>query len=330
MNNKEFRKMVIYGCILTCAMSAAGLFVHPLAALLCACTGTGLTGIFAFYTKKRYDCLQELNTYLSRVLSGDYDLRLSENEEGELSLLRNNLYKVTVVLCTQNEKLGEDKVYLANSLADISHQLKTPLTSMMMMADLLAEEEDSSRRQQFIKIMETQLEKMNWLIQNLLKLSKLDAETVELKDIPVSAREVLSRSVNPFLVQMDLKGLHLKDEMADFQFRGDPGWSCEAFENIIKNCLEHMEEGGTLRLYTKQTTLYDSVFIQDDGCGILPEDLPHIFERFYHGKNASEGSVGIGLALAKTIVEKQRGQILVESREGVGTVFEIRFYKSIV
>lgn len=330
MINKEIKNMTIVSAGLTAAATAAGLFVSPLTAVFTAVLGTLLLGTFVVYTKIRYQRLEKLNQYLSMVLSGEYDMELMENEEGEISLLQNNLYKVTVLLKTQNEKLEADKKYLADALADISHQLKTPLTSMMMMTDLLQIEKDEKKREQFIRITEIQLEKMNWLIQTLLKLSKLDAGTAGVKDVPVSAKEVLEDSVKPFLAQMDVREITLLEAVEDFTFRGDKNWSTEAFANIIKNCIEHMEAGGTLRLSTEKTTLYDAVMIEDDGCGIEEEDLPHIFERFYHGKNASKESVGIGLALAKTIFEKERGEITVSSESGVGTVFKVKFYKSII
>lgn len=331
MNNKEFKRMMVIGAaIVLTGTSALWIFGSlKLAALWFACSML-LTGAFIYYTKKRYAHIERLNNYLSAVLSGNYDLDIASNQEGELSILQNNIYKTTVLLKSQNERLCTDKVYLAEALADISHQLKTPLTSMMVMNDLLENEITEAKHKQFIDIQKQQLDKMNWLIQNLLKLSKLDAGTVEIRDDTLSVENVIEDSIRPFLIQMELKEIGLKKQIGTMTFRGDRNWTLEALQNIIKNCIEHMQPGGTLEISTRETTLYVSIQISDDGCGIAENDLPYIFERFYHGKDASTESVGIGLALAKSIIERERGKIFVTSTVGVGTTFEVRFYKAIV
>lgn len=330
MTDKSMKKIVIYGALVTLLFSAVCLFIEPWCALPCLLLGGFVTVIFLYYTKKRIDKLSELNNYLSLVCSGNFDLDIADNTEGELSILKNNLYKVIILLRSQNEQLKKDKTYLADSLADISHQLKTPLTSMMVMTDLLKQDDNPDKQTEFINIMESQLDKMKWLITNLLKLSKLDAGTAEFKKESFSVKAVLEQSIKPFLVTLDLKGITFTDNVEDFIIKGDDNWTAEAFENIIKNCIEHTDKDGELTISTQITTLYDSVTIQDNGSGITAKDLPHIFERFYHGKNASGDSVGIGLALAKTVFEKENGQISVQSYENEGTTFEIRFYKSII
>lgn len=171
---------------------------------------------------------------------------------------------------------------------------------------------------------------MKWLITNLLKLSKLDAGTVDFKYEEFSVKNSLEQSIKPFLLAMDLKGISYVDCAEDFTVNGDSKWTAEAFENIIKNCIEHTDNGGELVISTENTNLYDSVIIRDNGCGIAKEDLPHIFERFYHGKNSSSDSVGIGLALSKAVFERENGKITVTSEIGKGSQFEIKFYKAIV
>ena len=331
MNNKAYKHLLVTGLVVTLAGTVVlGYIFSVVAAIIwCMCSGI-LTTLFVYNTKKRYRDIQALNDYLSQVLSGNYDLAIASNEEGELSILKNNIYKTTVLLKGQNEQLRTDKIYLAEALADISHQLKTPLTSMMVMNDLLEGEIEDAKHKQFIDIQKQQLDKMNWLIQNLLKLSKLDAGTVEVRNDTISVETVIEDSLRPFLIQMELKEIRLEKHVGEMTFRGDRNWTSEALQNIIKNCLEHMQPGGELCIAANETTLYTAIIIKDDGCGIEEIDLPHIFERFYHGKDASTESVGIGLALAKSIIEKQRGKILVTSTVGVGTTFEIRFYKAIV
>ena len=323
--------MLAAGIVLTVlAAAVAGRIAGMAAALICAGLGLVLLVLAGVYTRRRYQRLYELNNYLALVCSGRYDLDICSNTEGELSILSNNLYKVITLLRTQNDLLAQDKVRLADSLADISHQLKTPLTSMMMMTDLLREETDPEKQTEFIEVMETQLGRMRWLILNLLKLSKLDAGTIELKCEKKSLISTLQEAMQPFLVMMELREITLLDQTEDFSYKGDQHWTAEAIGNIIKNCIEHMEKGGRLTLRTARTHIYDALYITDDGCGIAPKDLPHIFERFYQGSSPSGESVGIGLALSKAILEKERASIRAESTEGKGTTFEIRFYKALV
>ena len=286
--------------------------------------------IFAVVTKRRYKNLNDLNDYLSLVCKGIYDMNIDDNTEGELSILKNNLYKVITLLQSQNEYLKNDKLYLADSIADISHQLKTPLTSMMVMCELLENEESPDKRQEFVAVINNQLSKMKWLITNILKISKLDADATEFKREEVSISKVLDDSLKPFVLTAELKNIVIQNGANDFVFNGDESWTVEAVSNIVKNCLEHTNDGGKIIIASGSTNLYNKLTISDNGCGIAEEDLPHIFERFYHGKNSSKDSVGIGLALAKTVFEKENASVSVESKQGRGSVFEIRFYKSIV
>lgn len=330
MKSSESKKTVFVSIAITAVLFVVCMRINMTAGFICLGLGLVLIGLYVISIHKRDKKLMELNNYLSLVCSGKYDLKISENMEGELSILSNNLFKVITILNSQNEMLKKDKVRLADSMADISHQLKTPLTSMTMMTDLLSEELESKKQKEMIGVVESQLEKMRWLILNLLKISKLDAGTAEVKREKTSIKKVLEESMKPFYVTIDLKDITYEQNVEDFYFNGDMAWTIEAVSNIIKNSLEHMTKGGKLTVTGKNTTIYDSIFIKDDGCGIEKEDLPHIFERFYHGKNSSPESVGIGLALAKTILEKEKGDILVESESGVGTTFEIRFYKALV
>lgn len=349
MINKGMKRILLLSFIVTGVMALAGLIISgPAAGGIILLASAGISVVFLVYTGRRYKDLEEMNTYLSSVLAGRYDLRPAVNEEGELSLLRNNIYKATLRLQSQNDLLRAEKVYLADMMADISHQLKTPLTSLMMMNDLLEKETSPEKRADFIEIERRQTERMSWLIQTLLKLSRLDAGTVELKQELTSVSALVKESIEPFLIQMDICGLGLADMTdgtgcrcdenerpgADGQeqicLMADRTWTVEALRNIIKNCIEHMERGGRLKIQAEENNLYVAVHISDTGCGIRPEDLPHIFERFYRGKGSSPESAGIGLALAKTIIEKQRGRILADSVPGQGSHFEIRFYKAVV
>lgn len=330
MINKDAKITALLGIGITAILSIICFIINVWAGAFCLVLGIALTGVYFYNIKKRNDKINELNNYLSLMCSGNFDLDIMDNSEGEMSILKNNLYKIMTLLKTQNEQLNTDKLYLADSLADISHQLKTPLTSMMVMSDLLKDEKNEDKRNEFLSIIEVQLDKMKWLITNLLKISKLDAGTTEFKHEKFNISPVLEKSLKPFYVTCDIREIEIDNEINDFEFVGDDSWTGEAIENIIKNCIEHTENNGKLRFFSDRTNVYNSLFIQDNGCGISKEDLPHIFERFYHGKNSSSESVGIGLALAKTVLEKEKGDIIVNSELGKGSIFELRFYKTIV
>ncbi|MCR4590556.1 MAG: HAMP domain-containing histidine kinase [Lachnospiraceae bacterium] len=322
---------MILGSALTIVMAISGfIFAGKTAGIMLLISGAVLLAVFFYYTKKRYRRIEELNDYLVKILSGDSAPDIQDQEEGELSILADNIYKAASTLKFQNEILSEDRKQLAQAIADISHQLKTPLTSMMVMNDLLSAEEDREKRREFLKTQSAQLERMNWLIQTLLKLSKLDAGTIELKHERVSAKELLSEVLKPFEIQFELRGISYKQDTADITFNCDKNWTVEALQNIVKNCIEHMDDGGELKITADDTNLFSRIMIEDTGCGIAEADLPHIFERFYKGKNAGKDSVGIGLALTKAIIEDQHGEISVKSTEGVGSAFEIKLYKTIV
>ncbi len=331
MYNKDLRNTILLGAGITLVGAIICAFLNLWCAGIALTAGVGSLLVYIRYTKKRYRDIERLNDYLMRVCMGRYDLEVQDNAEGELSILKNNLYKMMLLLRSQNETLQKDKVCLSESLADISHQLKTPLSAMTVMTDLLKNETDAENRAKFTGIIENQTEKMNWLVVTLLKISKLDAGTITLEKNTVQIQSVIQRALEPFRITADLRNILLDTSaVSDFAFTGDESWSAEAIGNIVKNCLEHMQDGGRLTISTQHTGIYDMLCIADDGCGIAETELPHIFERFYHGEHASADSVGIGLALSKTIFDRERADITAESTVGVGTTFYIRFYKAIV
>ncbi|MBQ3852943.1 MAG: HAMP domain-containing histidine kinase [Lachnospiraceae bacterium] len=331
LKNREFKRMMIAAACLTVAASVCAFILSGwIACIITFLLGAAFMAMYYFFTGKRYADIAELDSYLVKVLAGAEVPDITDQQEGELSILRNNIYKVTTTLYYQKELLAGDKKALSDAIADISHQLKTPLTSMMVMNDLLGSEDDPEKRAEFLKTQSGQLDRMNWLVQTLLKLSKIDAGTIVMKPEEVLAKPLISEIIKPFEVQMDIKNIECGISTGDFVIKCDRNWTVEAVQNIVKNCIEHMEEGGRLDITCEETNLFTQIVIKDTGCGIAEEDIPHIFERFYKGKNAGKDSVGIGLALAKTIMEGQHGDILVSSKEGEGTEFRVRFYKTIV
>ncbi|MGM0901635.1 MAG: ATP-binding protein [Bacillota bacterium] len=305
------------------SMLAAGI-VLGVSILLIACT--------LIFTKWRYREIEKLSGYLQQISSGDFYLDVRDNFEGELSILKSQIYKVTKMLSEQGAVLHEDKAKLTNAISDISHQLKTPLTSMMVMADLLRDKNlDDQKRAEFTRNLQIQLERMEWLVSSLLKLSKIDAGTIAFKKEKVMVKELVRTAVEPLLVPMDIKMQSLDirgDDTASFL--GDFNWTAEALINIIKNCVEHTAEEGEISIQFSENALFSEITISDNGKGIAKEDLPYIFKRFYKGKNASDDSVGIGLAMAHSIITSQQGDIEVQSQPSVGTKFQIKFYKQVI
>ena len=286
--------------------------------------------LFLRFNAKKDREINKITKCLEEINKRNYKIDIEEMSEDELSILKNELYKVTIKLKEDAQNSKQAKKDLKDTLADISHQLKTPQTSLMVMVDLLKNEKNIDKQKEFISIIEIQISKIKWLVENLLKLSKLDAGTIKFKKEKIDVLSVITKSLSPFLVQMEMKNISLETTINDFSFTGDLNWTSEAVENIIKNCIEHTADNGKLNIETGVTNIFSYIKIRDNGCGIKKKDLPHIFERFYQGENSSKESVGIGLALAKTIVENQGGSIEVTSEENVGTEFIIKFNKMVV
>ena len=272
-----------------------------------------------------------LSAYLHQIEAGDYALDVHDNGEGSFSILKNDLYKVTVRLREQAELLQKDKTTLSNLIADISHQVKTPLTSMGVLADLLAEDPPEENRRAFVERLRAQLGRIQWLVTALLKLARLDAGTAAFKSEQVDVRRLIERALEPLQIPLEIKNQRLEVHGDDgASFTGDLNWSAEALTNVVKNCVEHTPEGGTIEIRYGANALYAEIIVSDDGNGIASRDLPNIFNRFYRGTNAGENSVGIGLALAKAIFNAQGGDISVRSQRGMGTSFEIRIFRGVV
>lgn len=332
LKNKEVKIML---GIMTVISVGTGYLVFPYSQMAAGISLAGcflLMLVFLVFTKYRYQNIHKLSTYLHQIQAGEFTLDLRDNEEGELSYLKNEIYKVTVKLTEQAELLKRDKTYLADAISDISHQLKTPLTSMMMMADLLNDENlPPERREEFTSNIHRQLERIEWLVSALLKMSKLDAGTVVLKKETVRVKDLIKQSIAHLLIPMELleQELSIRGE-EEVTYIGDFSWSAEAFANIVKNCMEHTPRKGQIQIQFSENSIFTIIQIQDNGDGISKEDLPHIFKRFYKGKNAAKDSVGIGLAMARQIIVQQGGKIDVDSKEGEGTCFTIKFYKRVL
>lgn len=278
------------------------------------------------YVRRQYREVDTLSQYLAQVVQGDYSLDIRDNAEGDMSILKNEIYKVTVMLREQAAALRQEKISMADALSDISHQLKTPLTSMFVMTDLLCRDLPEEKRIEFTGKLHNQLERLQWLVSSLLKLSRLDAGTVQFKKDTVTAARLLEAVCDPLLVPMELKEQSLQVDCPDAEVVCDFNWTVEAMVNILKNCAEHTPRGGEIKISCGENPLYTEIAIQDSGPGIDPIDRPYIFQRFYKGRNAGDDSVGIGLAMAKSIITAQQGSIDVHS-SAAGSRFLVRFFK---
>ena len=330
--NPEIRRALILYAGVTAAVTALGLFFGVGGGLFGLGVCLLFSGLYFYSTYLRYKKISRLSREITAVLHGQETLALSSFEEGELSILQSEIAKMTVRLREQAEKLREDKVFLADSIADISHQIKTPLTSINLVASMLSDSKlDYPRRLALMKELEQLLGRIDWLINALLKMSRLDAGMANLQQETVYLQELLKKASEPFLIPMELRNQQLLiQDPGQQQYCGDMAWSVEAVSNILKNCVEHTPEGGEIRIETTENPLFTQIIIADNGPGIDEGDLPHLFERFYRGKNASDTSVGIGLALARMIITGQNGTIKAENSRGGGAKFIGRFYKSTV
>ena len=335
-NFKTTRGKAALGVYLAIALAgcAVGFLCFGLWGLVFALALSLLFGLLALVVDNlRNRRIAQLTLEIDAILHGDSQGLLMETGEGELAILRSEIYKMTVRLREQAEALTRDRRYLADSMADISHQLRTPLTSLNLMVPLLARPNlEAKRRAELVQDMSRQLQRIDWLVSAMLMISKIDAGTVTFRREPVSIARVIDQAKDPLSISMELKGqtFTLQTQRGDEQFMGDLSWTVEAVGNILKNAMEHTPAGGEITVSVSENALYTQIVVRDNGPGIDPEDLPHLFERFYRGKDAAGDSVGIGLALAQMIITRQNGTIKAENARDGGCQFTIRFYKGII
>jgi signal transduction histidine kinase len=301
-----------------------GVFTAILCGLFCMA--------FFVFTRKRYRDIAFLGEQIDIVLHGKDGFDPNMFNEGELSILQSEIHKMTVRLKEQSDMLKKEKVYLSDSIADIAHQLKTPLTSINMIVSFLGHSDlEPQRRLELVGELKSLLARIDWLITTLLKISKIDTGTAIFQKAPVSVPILLQKAAEPFLIPLELRNIELRvngDDAA--QFTGDLRWTSEAIGNILKNCMEHCENGGLIEIDYTPNPLFTEIIIKDNGSGIDADDLPHIFERFYQGKDAKDSSFGVGLALARMILSLQNATIKAANRTDGGACFTIRFYHQVV
>ena len=326
--NKEIRRFAVIFLIITGAAAAAGFSVSRESGLLILITAAAFGTAFFIFTRIRYRKLAELADQIDLVLHDDDGICIAELDEGELSILQNEIAKMTTRLNEQNAALRQEKVNLADSQADIAHQLRTPLTSANLVLSLLKNEDDPVRRKILIRENEELFAQMDRLITSLLKLSRLDAGIIEFQNEPVNVKELMDMALRPLLIPMDLHDITLRTELPDRMIIDcDAGWLSEAVRNLVKNSMESAGDSGTIDILCSDNPLYGEITIHDSGRGFGNEELSHLFERFYRGENSAVSGYGIGMALCRSIIIRQGGTVSAGNHPEGGALFRIRFPK---
>ena len=278
--------------------------------------------------KKKDKEINEVIKIIEEINNKNYSFKMKDINEEELSLLKNEIYKTTIMLNEISEISKKDKKELEESLEDISHQLKTPLTSILIMIDTLLDDEDMDQntREDFLRNMKREVMNINFLVKSILKLSRLDTNTIKFISKKESVKEIINEAILNVSLLSDLKNVKIETNLSDSFINCDYKWQIEALTNILKNSIEHSYENNKVLIESSENNAYVKITIKDFGSGIAKEDINHIFERFYKGKDSDYDSIGIGLALSKSIIEKQNGKIRVESSEN-GTTFTIKYFK---
>lgn len=318
------------------------------AAICTLVTGLIVTVIFMILTNRRYRALANMAANLDRVLAGERDIRLRDMSEGELAILSSEIDKVIARLNLTVDELQAEKLALSDALADISHQLKTPLTSIAISTELirdrLSARGDSEDLVERLRLIQTLQARVEDLVSALLKLARIDAGVIKLVCGDVDARELVRKSFEPLAIAFDIADVRFSADVQDgASYEGDLTWSVEALENILKNCMEHTPAGGCVSVRVTEDVLACRIRIEDTGPCIAESDLPHIFERFYRGSRDANAApsevnpagVGIGLALSKSLVTAQGGTLTAENLRDengnvIGAAFNLVFFKTVV
>ena len=285
--------------------------------------------IYIRYNHKKENDIKDIIKCIEQINKKNYELQIDSISEDELSILKNEIYKTTIMLKESAENSNKDKLNLKKSLEDISHQLKTPLTSILVMLDNIIEDPDMdiNVRNDFVRDIKRNVVNINFLVQALLKLSKFDANTVHFIKKEYNLKNIVDESIKNVSTLCDLRNINIELNIKESsKIICDSKWQIEAITNIIKNAIDHSKDNSNIIINVDNNSVYSMIEVIDSGDGISKKDIKHIFERFYKGENATSDSIGIGLALAKTIIEEDNGNINVESNK-TGTKFIIKYFK---
>lgn len=287
--------------------------------------------LISFINKKNQSKkIKEITNLIEQINRKNYYLNIDNNTEDELSILKNEIYKTTIMLKEEAYNSNKDKDNIKKSIEDISHQLKTPLTSISIMLDNIIDDPDmdANVRSDFINDINREINNINFLVKSLLKLSRFDINAVNYNSQNNSVKSIMDKVMNNVSTLSDLKNIKIDLNIKnDFNLYCDFNWQVEALTNIVKNSIEHSFKDKNIIINASDEKLYSKIEITNYGIGINDKDIKHIFDRFYKGENSNEDSFGIGLSLAKTIIEKNNGKISVSSKKNDKTTFTIKYYK---
>ena len=343
--NRELKRcLAAWTLVLAVAVAAAGAALGSAGALVAAACCIAAALPFAVLTWWRYRRIRQLSAHVDAVLHGERELDLAHMEEGELAVLTSELDKMVTRLNLTADELAAERQALADALADISHQIKTPLTSLSLTCELVRRDLSADGAHpaevERLRTIQTLLMRVERLVGTLLKLARLDAGVIHLERATVTLGELVDTAAEPLAIAFDIAGVELvRDVEPDASFAGDASWSAEALTNILKNCMEHTPAGGTVTVHGHEDALACRIVVEDTGPGIAPEDLPHVFERFWRGHDATSevnpAGVGIGLSLAQSLVAAQdgvltAGNVTDETGAVRGARFAITFFKTVV
>ena len=331
LRNKEFRLFAILFSFIAAAAVILGFSINRQAGCLAMASSTAFGISFFVFTRARYRSIARISDQIDLVLHNADRLYISESDEGELSILQSEITKMTLRIREQNDALKKEKEHLADSLADIAHQLRTPLTSVNLILSLLennTDNYDEYERKTLIREAEDLLLQMDRLLTSLLKLSRLDAGIVVFQSGPVDIKGLVCAALRPLLIPMELRNITLRTETPEgITIWGDFDWLSEAVQNILKNCMESAGDKGTIEIICRENPLFTELTIHDSGPGFGQEELSCLFQRFYRGKKTGASGYGIGLALCKMIITRQGGTVTAGNHPEGGALFSIRFPK---
>lgn len=317
-------------------MTAAGTAICALFSIPCAVTVIITSAAFLIFYEmilsERRNQVMKLCDDIDRILRSDDTISFDEFKEGELSVLSAEIHKMTIRLREQNAALLTEKRFAKEALEDISHQLRTPLTSVMMILGLMNDSElTEQERMEYLRDLYELLARMKWLIETMLSLSRIEADAVRFAKKTVSCRELIAQSVETVSVTAELKGVELRTLIdGEPAFAGDLHYTSEAIVNLLKNAIEHTPQGGSVTVTAKGSNISTEITITDTGKGIPETELPHIFERFYRSSEYTKNGFGIGLAFAKKVISAQNGSLRASNIKPNGAEFNIRFYKTTI
>lgn len=328
LRNKEFRQILMIYFFISAVAVILGFVIGAAAGILSIASAVSFGTAFFSFTKARYKSIALVSEQIDLVLHNADHLYIGESEEGELSILHSEITKMTLRIREQNDALKKEKEFLADSLADIAHQLRTPLTSINLILSLLENTRDADEHNSLIREAKELFQQMDWLLNSLLKLSRLDAGIVTFQREETEVAGILRASLRPLLIPMELHNITIQTKVpGEAKIRGDAGWLSEAFQNILKNCMESAGEHGRIEIICTDNPLFTEITIHDSGKGFEKDELHNLFERFYRGKSTKTAGYGIGLALCKGIITHQGGTVTARNHPKGGAVFIIRFPK---